>query len=400
MEKQKKYDWQETNLALFGSDIEKKIKEASAGTERAWSGLGDKEELRVWRIEKFKVVAWPKSKYGSFHEGDSYIVYNCYKKNPDRSDALAYDIHFWIGESSSQDEYATAAYKTVELDHFLKDRAIQHREVMNHESRAFLNLFEKTGVRYLEGGVESGFNHVEDEVFQTVLYQIKGIKGALILQQIKLRRDYLNSGDVFVLDMGETIYQWNGKESNAQEKLKAKSLVNGVVSDRGGKVKSVTLDEGQGDEDVAEFWDAIPGERKLLGFTVRTYNVQGELEGGDDSKVNAFRKQLYKISDASGSLKISHSSRASSDNRVNKNRLDTKNVFLLDDGFQLWVWVGEEASSAENGLAMSYAMRYIKSHNRPNFLPISRIKEGAEPAKFNESLAERPVVCFGTFFGY
>ncbi len=40
-----------------------------------------------------------------------------------------------------QDEYGTAAYKTVELDTFLDDKPIQHREVMDHESDLFKSYF-------------------------------------------------------------------------------------------------------------------------------------------------------------------------------------------------------------------------------------------------------------------
>ena len=40
-----------------------------------------------------------------------------------------------------QDEYGTAAYKTVELDDYLHDGATQHREVEGAESQDFLNCF-------------------------------------------------------------------------------------------------------------------------------------------------------------------------------------------------------------------------------------------------------------------
>ena len=50
-----KINWKDSNLALFGSDLEKKIKAAAAGKEEAWDGLGQSAVLKVWRIEKFLV---------------------------------------------------------------------------------------------------------------------------------------------------------------------------------------------------------------------------------------------------------------------------------------------------------------------------------------------------------
>jgi gelsolin len=57
----------------------------------------------------FKVTEWPKKQYGSFYEGDSYIILNTYLKDPEAK-KFSYDVHFWIGKYSTQDEYGTAAY--------------------------------------------------------------------------------------------------------------------------------------------------------------------------------------------------------------------------------------------------------------------------------------------------
>lgn len=78
MIKAKKYDWKDSNLAMFGSDTEKQVKKESAESEPAWEGAGEKVGMQIWRINKFKVEHWPKEEYGNFFNGDSYILLNTY----------------------------------------------------------------------------------------------------------------------------------------------------------------------------------------------------------------------------------------------------------------------------------------------------------------------------------
>ena len=73
------------------------------------------------RIEQFKVVPWPKSKYGKFHTGDSYVVLNTYVKDPQvNPDKLAWDIHFWIGRESTQAAVASHAAVVPSISKILR----------------------------------------------------------------------------------------------------------------------------------------------------------------------------------------------------------------------------------------------------------------------------------------
>lgn len=168
MLKPKTIDIADSNIALFGSDLEKQVKLAAALCDKEWLALHKakpKEGLKIWRVEKFTVQPW-KGRYGDFYNGDSYIVLNTYKKDK----KFLYDVHFWIGAETTQDEAGTAAYKTVELDDALGQVPVQHREVQGCESPLFLSYFQ-AGFRIMEGGIESGFNHVEAKVTRILPYQ-------------------------------------------------------------------------------------------------------------------------------------------------------------------------------------------------------------------------------------
>ena len=93
---------------------------------------------------------------GKLFAGDSYILLSTVQKGS----SLQWNLHFWLGSETSQDESGVAAYKTVELDDYLGGGPIQYRECMEHESDLFMSYFKTQGLEYLPGGVDSGFNKV------------------------------------------------------------------------------------------------------------------------------------------------------------------------------------------------------------------------------------------------
>lgn len=113
-----------------------------------------------------------------------------------------------MGEFTTQDEAGTAAYKTVELDDKLGGAPVQHREVQGHESDLFLGYFPENTIETMEGGIESGFKHVEVDKYEPRLLHVKGNRQNVRITQVPLVAKSLNSGDVFILDLGLEIYQW------------------------------------------------------------------------------------------------------------------------------------------------------------------------------------------------
>jgi len=323
--------------------------------------------MQIWRIEKFKVKAWPTEQYGYYYDGDSYICLHTYKK--EGGNAFLFDVHFWLGTNTSQDEAGTAAYKTVELDDKLGGAPVQHREVQGHESDLFLSYF-KNEIKLLSGGVDSGFHKVKPEEYKPRLLHLKG-KKKIRVTQVDLDRGSLNSGDVFILDNGLTIYQWNGQKSGPHEKSNGAQMCRALTDERKGRAKSFVLEEG----------DKEPGFWKLLGGEGAVKSAE---EGGDDLEAEtAGVKLLFQLSDATGKLEFKQ---VASGSQCKKSMLDSNDVFILDTGAEVFAWIGKGSSVDEKAKALSFAQDYLTKYNRPAYLPISRILEGGENPTFHQNL--------------
>ena len=80
------------------------------GTDPVLNTAGQKSGLEIWRIENFKLKLVPKSQHGSFYEGDAYIILQTKAiKIRNGEQQFSWNLHFWLGENSSQDEQGTAA---------------------------------------------------------------------------------------------------------------------------------------------------------------------------------------------------------------------------------------------------------------------------------------------------
>jgi gelsolin len=296
------------------------------------------------------------------------LVMNTYQKG--LSAALHHDIHIWIGNESTQDEYGTAAYKMVEADDFLGGIPVQHRQVQGHESEKFKGYFEF--LEYLDGGIESGFNHVEPTPENPFLFRVKGTRKKMTLTQVALSKNSLNDGDSFILTKGKgTVWCWHGNKAHPLEKANSNSwalhmCVQGHV---------VVMDQGDGDEEYPDFWGCVgegvigphvDDDHEVEEFIPVLYRVDGDPT-----------KPLEKVATGVPVKKTSKTVRC-----LQKSDLDHDDVFLLDNGWEVSIWVGKGADHHEKLAAMAAADRYAKIEPRALELPVVILKDGRETEKF------------------
>ncbi|XP_010156475.1 PREDICTED: villin-1-like, partial [Eurypyga helias] len=184
-----------------------------------------------------------------------------------------------------------------------------------------------------------------------------------------------NLGDVFLLDLGQLIIQWNGPESNRNERLRAMTLAKDIRDrERGGRAKVGVVDgEDEG---------ASPG---LMQVLTHVLGEKRDIKAATpDDKVDQTLKsalKLYHLSNASGNLVIQEVAIRP----LTQDMLLHEDCYILDQGgLKIFVWKGKNANKEEKQQAMSRALGFIKAKNYPMSTSVEMENDGSESTLFRQ----------------
>lgn len=334
--------------------------------------------LQIWRIENMDMVPVPEKTFGNFFDGDCYVLLMTHKV----SNNFSYDIHFWIGKSSSVDEQGAAAIYSVQMDDHLGGVAVQHREVQGHESDTFKGYF-KQGIVYKNGGVASGMKQVETNTYNVRrLLHVKGKKNVLA-GEVPFDWNSFNTGDVFLVDLGKLIIQWNGPDSNKMERLRGMNLAKDIRDrERGGRTQ-VFVVEGEDEEATPKLMQVLENDQ-VLGpkKSIKPPSPDDVVDSAAKSSL-----KLYQVSDQNGNLMVQEVATKP----LTKDLLGHDDCYILDQGgIKVFVWKGKNASKEERSQAMPRAMNYIKAKNYPNSTNVALENDGSESAVFKQLFQKWP----------
>jgi len=324
----------------------------AAMTQMVDDGSG---QMEMWRINKFEMEEVPEEAFGEFYMGDCYITLYAYSAG----DKEHFLIYYWLGVDSTQDEQATAAACSVDLDQKLEGRAVIVRVVQGKEPPHFLTIYNNKMIVF-EGGYGSGFKNSGEATHSkksAYMLHVRSNAGRTKAVECDLRGSSLNSNDCFIVRTREETFMWYGKGANGDERSVAKEVV-------GNKVDTTVAMEGKEPE---RFWELLGGREDY---------ANDSLLAEEDFK--GHKPRLFQCSNASGVFKADEVLNFSQED------LACDDVMLLDSWHSVFLWMGNSCNRTERVDSQKLALDYLRTDpsGRSPDTPILVIKQGFEPPNF------------------
>ncbi|KAK3919498.1 Villin-1 [Frankliniella fusca] len=360
--------------------------------------------FHVWRVEHLQVVTVPRDQWGTFHDGDSYLLFASSERDQPagphtrvreaRGEALEQHVHVWLGGAAGPDESGAAAYKAAELDEVLGGRCVLHREVHGYESTRFLAYFKHVGIRVLKGSASAvGAPAPAPAPAPGVgahLFRVSGRPGRrcpVVTELPGVAWRHFSSGGVFIVSTPHALVLWMGRYAAAAERLQAAQVAAGMRDDGPPPRRALVLvDEGRevllpADKFslLAEALDPRRAALEVHHTAPPSHGAHGldalDLERAADRP----RLTLYHCADKEDTCMVTEVKSGPLDH----SDLSHSDSYIVDHGsVGVWVWLGRLVSERDRVEAMRNAQGFVRKKGYAPHTPITRVTEGCEPAEF------------------
>ncbi|XP_048651505.1 villin-like protein isoform X2 [Marmota marmota marmota] len=329
-------------------------------------------DLHIWIIENLKMVPVPEKAYGNFFEKHCYIILHVPQSKKATQEASS-DLHYWIGKEASTEAQGAASTFVQHLQEELGDRTVQHREVQGHESECFHSYFHP-GVIYRKGGLASDVKHVETNMYNIQrLLHIKARKH-VSATEVELSWNSFNKGDIFLLDLGMVMIQWNGSKTSISEKSRGLVLTCSIRDrERGGRAQIGIVDDGVEVTDPTHIMEAVLG--------CRVGNLHAAMPTKSINQLQKANVRLYHVYEKGKDLVIQELATRP----LTQDLLQEEDCYILDQGgFKIYLWQGRMSNVEEKKAAFSRAVGFIQAKGYPTYTNVEVVNDGAESAAFKQ----------------
>lgn len=346
--------------------------------------------VEVWVIDEFCPRRYDMEEFqGSLLDGDCYIILETRTLEADDSfgaqGGLDWRIFYWIGKNASLDKRACSAVHAVYLRNFLGAEGQTAREEQGDESPDFLALFGGS-LTVLEGAQGyTGFFHVEAKEVIVKLYRLFGQEKDMHVVSMPLTPLSLDPKYVYLVDGDSKIYVWMGSQARViiqtrgrllAEKIAQKERLNEaeILVESEGKesneflavllglwkpppLLNPNIDEsdlqapkaaGAADPDAAK--RALEEERQAHKQKILTNHPKPPTVETKPAPPRDFipldwkvpRPILYDVKLGRGYLELLQTELPTG--QLTRALLQSQNVYLVDCGGELYVWMGKKSA--------------------------------------------------------
>lgn len=262
----------------------------------------------------------------------------------------------------------------------------------------FVNHFESLGLREEETHSKLKAAQLKEFIDPVevkngrcpLLIMVKG-RRKITVELVPLSPVSLQETSAYVLDNGDTMYQWNGSKAPRVAKAKAADVLSKIrQKERGGTVQVVVLTQGKNDSTNPKFCSLLGG--KPPKPSAPALSEEESLIPRDYAKQEegSFSIRIYRVLDedvpVEARLKLIHEGTRQPPREL----LATKSSHVVDCEKEIFVWVGKESNAYQRNLALHVAAKLQALEERGSWASITRVFEEGETILFKEKFSNFP----------